>query len=360
MKKLLKVVGIILLLMVIVAGTMLGYLTVDEYNPQDEEALEVTGDGTSKIRIGEPVTVMTINTGYGALGSNADFFMDGGKMVQTADEERVKYNLNGIIGAIDEINPDILMLQEIDLNSTRSCFINEVDYIKENSSFQAAGGDNVFAYNYKVSFVPLPVPPIGKVSAGLSTFTVYDMTKATRLKLPCPFTWPLRIMNLKRCLEVMRIPVEDSDKELVLINLHLEAYDDGEGKIAQTKILKDLIEEEIGKGNYVIAGGDFNQTFSNVDISSYPVLDGMWEAGLINVEDFDPSLQFVMNSDLPTCRSLDRVLADVEDKSYDAFQYYVIDGFIVSGNIEIKDTQILDLGFEYTDHNPVCLEVIFK
>ena len=34
-----------------------------------------------------------------------------------------------------------------------------------------------------------------------------------------------------------RVPIEGTDRELVLVNLHLEAYDDGEGKIAQTRQL---------------------------------------------------------------------------------------------------------------------------
>ena len=38
---------------------------------------------------------------------------------------------------------------------------------------------------------------------------------------------------------------------LVAVNLHLEAYDDGEGKAAQTAMLFDILEEEYAKGNYV-------------------------------------------------------------------------------------------------------------
>lgn len=45
------------------------------------------------------------------------------------------------------------------------------------------------------------------------------------------------------------------------MNLHLEAYDDGEGKEAQTAMLLQILQEEYVKGNYVIAGGDFNQSF---------------------------------------------------------------------------------------------------
>ena len=89
--------------------------------------------------------------------------------------------------------------------------------------------------------------------------------QAQRQSLPVPFKWPIRVANLKRCLLVERFTVADSGRELVLINLHLEAYDDGEGKAAQTKMLREFLQAEYEKGNYVIAGGDFNQTFPGPD-----------------------------------------------------------------------------------------------
>ena len=46
------------------------------------------------------------------------------------------------------------------------------------------------------------------------------------------------------------MPIEGSDKELVMINLHLEAYDDGEGKAKQLAMLMDRMQEEVDKGNY--------------------------------------------------------------------------------------------------------------
>ena len=38
---------------------------------------------------------------------------------------------------------------------------------------------------------------------------------------------------------------------------------------SQTQQLISVMEEEAERGNYVIAGGDFNQVFENVDISQY-------------------------------------------------------------------------------------------
>ena len=75
---------------------------------------------------------------------------------------------------------------------------------------------------------------------------------------------------------INRIPIAGTNHELVLVNLHLEAYDDGEGKKAQTQMLQTILQKESDAGNYVIAGGDFNQTFSNTDISAFPVFAGKW------------------------------------------------------------------------------------
>ncbi len=61
-------------------------------------------------------------------------------------------------------------------------------------------------------------------------------------------------------------------------------------------------------------------------------------------------LTAVMDNATPTCRSLDR--------PYDGsanFQFYMIDGFIVSDNVRIDTLETIDADFEFTDHNPVLL-----
>ena len=128
---------------------------------------------------------------------------------------------------------------------------------------------------FKVEFFPIPVPPYGHIDSGIATYSSYPTASATRVQLPCPFSWPIRTFNLKRCLLITRIPVEGG-KELVIVNLHLEAYDDGEGKAAQAQMLMDILNEETAKGNYVIAGGDFNQSFSSVKVN-YPVFPEQWQ-----------------------------------------------------------------------------------
>ncbi|MCR4896688.1 MAG: endonuclease [Lachnospiraceae bacterium] len=349
--KILKGMGIALALILFTAVLVFGYLTLTEYRPADTESVPITTDtSVSSFRAiapGDSISIMSWNIGYGALGDNADFFMDGGKSVNTADEQRVRENLTNIADAIDRVRPTVLMMQEVDISSSRSHRINEQSFLDN----LLAPSSQAFALNFKVDFVPYPIPPIGKVESGILTFTDAEITSAERLSLPCPYRWPVRVGNLKRCLLITRIPLEGTDKELVMVNLHLEAYDNGEGKIAQTKMLRSVLEQEAAKGNYVIAGGDFNQTFSNVDISNFPVQEGMWAPGIIDREDFSDFV-LLMDDGTPSCRSLDRVYAGA---NRDAFQYYCIDGFILSGNVRADSCGVQDLDFVSTDHNPVIL-----
>ena len=124
-------------------------------------------------------------------------------------------------------------------------------------------------------------------------------------------------------------------------------------------MLKDIMNSEADKGNYVIVAGDFNQTFSNIDISKYPVHEGRWEAGTINVEDFGDRFTFCYDDTNPTCRSLDKAYADA-DKDPQNFQYYMLDGYIVSNNVSVNEVQTVDTGFKCSDHNPVTMKFVLK
>jgi endonuclease/exonuclease/phosphatase family metal-dependent hydrolase len=308
------------------------------------------GGEAKQLAAGDSINIVAWNIGYGALGDNADFFMDGGKMVYSADEVRVKTNMDAIVSEVSSKNPDIIMFQEIDLNSSRSYHIDQTAY------FDGMGYNNMaFANNFKVAYFPFPIPPYGKIDSGIATYSKYATSSATRVQLPCPFSWPVRTINLKRCLLITRIPVEGG-KELVIVNLHLEAYDDGEGKAAQAEMLMGILNEETAKGNYVIAGGDFNQTFSNI-ADNFPVYPEQWQPADMDVSPYEADWQFLMSSDIASCRSL---YAPLEGNDPNSLQYYIIDGFIVSSNIRVDSYEIVDLGFESSDHNPQVLNITLE
>ena len=346
--KVLKFLLCLILLLILLLALALGVFSIAEYRPASVESIVPQQQAEAVIEAGKPMTIVSWNCGYGALGDNADFFMDGGTSVYTADQERVNTNLSGIRDTLLNLKPDLLVLQEVDINSARSYGTDERATLRE----ALPGAGEAFAFNFNAFFVPYPLPPIGHVESGLYTLSAFQPRSADRISLPVPFSWPIRLFNLKRCLLVSRFPVSNSDRELVLVNLHLEAYDDGEGKEAQTRQLTALMQEEYAKGNYVIAGGDFNQRFTNIDQSAWPVYEGMWQPGEIDPAAFGDSFTLLMDNAVPTCRSLDRPLAGA-DKA--GFQFYLIDGFIVSANVKAESVETIDCGFVYSDHNPVRL-----
>ncbi len=332
------------------------FLTVIEYRPKPIEEVPFTSE-KEMLNKGKAISIMTWNIGFAGLGKNEDFFMDGGKMSKPDSKKTVENYFSGIKKTIGTHDSDILFIQEIDTKSARTYKINQVEAMKN-----FTGKGEAFAYNYNCVFVPIPFPPMGRIQSGVAIYSNFETISAHRLSLPVPFKWPIRVANLKRCILVTRIPVYENGgatgQELVLANFHLEAYDSGEGKIAQTKALKDFIDAEYAKGNYVIAGGDFNQKFP--DSTAFPVIspDG-WIPGQLDASITDGGWKFVYDDSKPTCRSLEAPYNDKEAAAHN-WQYYVIDGFLISPNIEKLSVNIIDEDFENSDHNPVYMNFILK
>lgn len=353
MKKTVKIISAILCLIVVIFLGFIAYLSITNYTPDKIEDISITNEDTAAaaLTLNSEVTLLTLNTGYAALDKESDFFMDGGTGVLAFSEEKVKENLSGITDIINKSEADIVFLQEVDEDSKRTFNINEKEYFA--SSFS---GSYAFAYNYKCNYVPYPLPTLGKINSGIMTLNSYNSETAQRISLPIPFKWPISMCNLKRCLLVEYVDIEGSENKLVLINLHLEAYDDGEGKLEQTEMLMNLIREEYEKGNYVIAGGDFNQTFPNTD--KYPLLnEDYWNAGRLYEESLPEGFKYIFDDTYPTCRLLNK---PYDSENTTSNQYYVIDGFIVSPNVEVTKIETLNENFTYTDHSPVKMNFYLK
>ena len=348
LKKILLALAIVLGALLLGAVALFTYLTITEYRPKAEEPVEIVDNRENAPLAKKEFTVLSWNVGYCALGKESDFFMDGGKEVRPDSEKIIEKNFDGVLQLLQDRAPDFIFLQEVDSGSKRSYMKDETAGLREALAMPSA-----YALNYSCSYVPYPLPTLGRVRSGLLTFSSCGITEAERISLPCPFSWPVSMVNLKRCLLVTRIPVEGTEHELVLVNLHLEAYDDGEGKIAQTKQLLSFLEGEYQKGNYVIAGGDWNQLFPDT-LSVFPnTHEDLWTPGYLDAGDLSEGWSFVYDTTVPTCRLLNQPYdpADTADT-----QYYVIDGFLVSPNVEAK-AENLDEGFSFSDHNPVLLTV---
>ena len=356
-RRILRIVGIVVGMLAVAVAGLLIMLTIMEYRPANNEPAVILDEGnaTAQLQPGAKIDIVTWNIGYGALGDNADFLLDGGTHMLTSSDERVASNMDAIVAELGSLDPDIIALQEVDRDSRRSAYIDEVAQVA--AAFPGFSG--YYATNYRTPLVPIGMPVYGKIEGGLLTLSSFAVEGAARESLPNSYDWPMSTVQLKRCQLVTRIPIAGTDRQLVFVNEHPDAYTDEEHHAAQIDGIRKLLLEEAGKGNYVIAAGDWNGRFSTVDSSAYPILDpDSWQPGSVDADDFGPGWQLVQDNSTPTCRLLDHPLVN-DDGTPNGLpvQYYMIDGFIVSENVRVDSVATQDLGFKVSDHNPVLLRV---
>ena len=252
MKRTFKIMIWIAVIILLVFGSFILYITLADYKP--EEIIMIEENNVSKPVSQDTFDIMNWNIGYAGLGADMDFFYDGGKKVRPTKETGRKY-MDGIKEFLSNHQTDFLILQEVDLKAKRSHKMNEVAEIKT----LLPDYQHAFATNYKVSFVPVPIyEPMGQVHGGMLNLSKQLPTEVVRYAYPLIASWPNRLFLLDRCFVLSKLPLK-SGKDLVIINTHNSAYVyDVELREKELQIIKDKMLEEYNKGNFVVAGGDWN------------------------------------------------------------------------------------------------------
>ena len=372
-KKVFKVLGITLLCLIlaiaIIVGTYAIYLSCQYYRIEDNQTLDITNNKQALVTTNNKYSISTYNIGFGAYAQNFSFFMDTGTMLDGTEvagtssraisKENVEFNTAGAMTTIAELSPDFMFFQEVDTDSHRSYFVNQYE------SLQSAFTDysSSFAVNFHSGYLFYPVTnPIGTCNSGIVTMSKYNITSSTRKTFPVDDSFINKFFDLDRCFVVNRLPIEGSDKELVLINLHMSAYDEGGVyRTQQLELLCDFIATEYAAGNYVIAGGDWNQDIADtIDYFPSNQLIPEWVFS-ISPDELPQGFSFATARNVPTCRGAD-IPYKVIDKSQNYLENYsvVIDGFLVSDNVQVVNVTNIDTDFMYSDHNPVYMEFILN
>lgn len=335
----------IIILFLLAVFAFLIYMTLTKYKPKDKTEIETENNNEKVLNVGDKISIMTFNVGYCGLDKNQDFFVEGGKMSISHSRKQTIRNLKKITQVLVDKGPDFVLLQEVDVKSHRSYYVNEFQYIKQNLMDYASS----FAVNYYVQWIPIPIlKPMGGTHSGIVTLSKYKIKNATRFQFPGSESWPRSAFEVERCFLENRIAVNNG-KELIIINTHLSAFDNGAKlRKQQLAFLKKYIIKQYSEGNYIIIGGDWNHVIPGTDPLKFNSNE-KWPRWLHNMpEDFKvEDFSWAKDDKYPTARN-------------NSFPYKnklnftaVIDGFYVSDNINVISTQNLKLEFENSDHNPV-------
>ncbi|MCS6895120.1 MAG: endonuclease/exonuclease/phosphatase family protein [Bacteroidia bacterium] len=242
-------IGVVLILLSLIVGTDL--LVVQYKAPTP--ALRYTAHYAQPAPPKDTLIVMTWNIKFG--GARIDFFFDcyGDRVWMTRDE--VYTNLTGLLRKIRQVQPDILLVQELDIDSKRSGYVDMLKYIADSSGLPYAA----YASQWHVRY--LPSRGLGAINSGNAIFSRWPIDTAYRLPLPLvrAYPWWYRLFYLRRNILIARISLPHHPNFWVL-NTHLEAYvpEPDSTRYIQIQILKNILDSLTKAGATWVAGGDLN------------------------------------------------------------------------------------------------------
>lgn len=196
----------------------------------------------------EVFTVMTYNIGYlsGMLNNLP---------VKTTRDVFEK-NMQTTLQLLEKINPDFIGFQEIDFHSRRSFYVNQLQTIAEKDGYKYAA----VAINWDKHYVPFPYwPPsvhFGKMLSGQAVLSRWPILSAQRVVLEKPGNRPFyyNALYLDRLIQVVKIKI--NGKEIILLNVHLEAFDRETREKQAGKVLE--LYRSFKNDYPVLVIGDFN------------------------------------------------------------------------------------------------------
>ncbi len=201
-----------------------------------------------------PIKVLCWNVQF-AAGRDQVFFYDGGEAV-SVDEATVYRTIDRLVDVIERVDPDIVLLQEVDRGSRRTHHIDQHAELARRLSYASA----VSTPYHRNLYVPHPPHEhLGAVDMHLSVFSRYRISEAVRWQLPLlDESWIRRQFNLRRALLEVDVPLVDGGN-LRLFNTHLSAFSRGDGTVTrQVEAIDSKLLAATESGVPWVLAGDFN------------------------------------------------------------------------------------------------------
>ena len=245
-----------LIVMVVLLGlAFIGFAWWQDYRPQPLENLSPKCQGEAhRLDGSEGFDVLSWNIQFAASRKH-HFFYDGGEVVDVPRDD-VDKTLNAIGKALADEKAQLVLLQEVDRDSSRTHGIDQFAPLIKATKSQCA----VSAPYHRSEFVPMPLgDPLGRVDMHLGVLSHGPIKAARRYQLPLlDELWLRQAFNLKRAILSAEIPLAKHSRPLAVAVTHLSAFSHGDGTLAkQVAQLKAWIEARPKDQPWILAG-DFN------------------------------------------------------------------------------------------------------
>ncbi len=217
----------------------------------NERAKDYTAHIISSPPNKDTLTVATWNIRFGI--GRAEWFGDSCGELVLFNAEEVEDGLELLAAQIAEMDADILLLQEVDIDSKRSAYIDQVQWLLDNTGMNYG----VYASMWEVQFVPSD--GLGRINTGNAILSKWPLSDAERIQLSLRGDQDdlTRAFYVRR--NVLRAKVNYPGNLFWAVDIHASAFSNDDTKQKQYVEFKAVLDELDTQGEHFIAGGDLNQ-----------------------------------------------------------------------------------------------------
>jgi endonuclease/exonuclease/phosphatase family metal-dependent hydrolase len=168
-------------------------------------------------------------------------------------EDEILPNLQSIVNRINQVKPDILLLQEVDINSKRSAYIDQLQWILDRTDFNYA----VYGFQWQAQFIPSD--GLGRLHEANAILSRWPIGKSTRIQLPLRDDQDAltRYFYERCCMVKAMIEIPGIDNFYAL-NIHASAFATDDTKHQHIIAFKEEMDDIVNHGGWFVAGGDLN------------------------------------------------------------------------------------------------------
>ncbi len=313
-------------------------MTGGPVSPESTKIEHANADAPVDWSGGDTISVVTWNLGYGGLGEKSDFFADGGRQYLPPSRVAVRESVAFIADWLGRADADIILTQEMARASAVNLWVDLKHAVDHALSTHASA----FYPDFQTRLLP---PPL-RIRNGQATYSRQSLQGVEAWVLPAdgdPYGGTLR-----RRYAALVSRVEGPGGCWTFVNVHTSAFDENADlRRRQISALFERAETERLKGRKVVMGGDFNLRLVETNFRHDTA-----EKDLFWLHDFPTSIlpvgwHLAVDSGVATVRTNERPFQT--GRNYTT----VIDGFLLSPEVELVSVSGTDMGFRHSDHQPV-------
>ncbi|HEV2562528.1 MAG TPA: endonuclease/exonuclease/phosphatase family protein [Rhizomicrobium sp.] len=302
--------------------------------------------GRSASPAGGELSVLTWNLGYAGLGEESDFLADGGTHLLPPSRRIVLKNIGGITDTLKGVDADVYIFQEVARSGLLTYWVN----VKSRLESVFRGMSRSFHADTLTRLVPHPL----RLTHGTEIFSRHALEDVETWPLPGEADAFFGIMRKSYNVHVARLNTA-AGARWTIMNIHLAAFD--HEAIARKQQLAKLLafaSREYENGGHVVIGGDWNLMLAGTEFPATADPRHRFWLHPMPANATDAGWRFAVDPSLPTVRTDERPYT----KGVNATA--IIDGFLVSPNVEVVSIRTENLEFRYSDHQPVLGRFVMR